>query len=562
LTDIPPDFFLLIAGPNDENIQEWEGSPDRDIKIRIPNPHHSSAAIEEQYITLTGHRDLVAQVREKIEAKYKDLKASTTAVKVDVPRAQHRFLIGDRGEGLRTLLTETGCAVIVPPLRVEAGDDIIVRAVRSNVGIGLDKVLQRASEVTLVTVDLADFMGRDGCGVAHARKFYRYAKRQNFFAKLSSQHEGVNLTVPKSSAMMSDSPVMVFEIDGKDAGTVHSVESTLKSLFQSYPREKFTTVEIDPCLHGVLIGKRGQGLQSLRDQYDVYALFEEADPEILLVYEGSENPQAALDAVKEHMQTLASTTSDITEQSIPIPRKYHKIIVGPNGTTLKVLMGDQSDRSTGTRCHVYVGGKSRDPERQDDVVIVRGPSADVPRIVKNIQDHVAEAKHTEFVTSHVEEFGIPESYSKNVIGRGGKRIQELRDKFGVAIKVDEGKVHIQGVKKNCEEAKKTILGIVEELKDDTITRMPIKNEHHGHLIGEKGNKHNYHPTNTAAPISPFLLIATNEFQEPMYDGYKNDMQFESTFPGEKTKKTVQAPSPKKNVPAQPTKSSSVAQAKV
>ena len=62
----------------------------------------------------------------------------------------------------------------------------------------------------------------------------------------------------------------------------------------------------------------------------------------------------------------------------------------------------------------------------------------------------------------------------------------MRDRFGVAIKVDEGKVQIQGVKENAEEAKKLILHIVNELKDDTITRLPIKNEHHEHLIGEKG----------------------------------------------------------------------------
>jgi hypothetical protein len=186
------------------------------------------------------------------------------------------------------------------------------------------------------------------------------------------------------------------------------------------------------------------------------------------------------------MQTLASTTADIAEQSLNIPRKYHKIIIGPNRTTLNALIGDQSDRTSGTRIQVYVGGKSRDPEKQDDVVIVRGPSADVARVVKNISDHVAEAKHTEFITSHVEEFTIPEAYSKNVIGKGGKRIQELRERFGVSIKVDEGKVYLQGVKKNAEEAKKSILQIVNELKDDTIHRLHIRNEHHGHLIGEKG----------------------------------------------------------------------------
>jgi len=473
----------LIAGPNDVNIQEWEGSPDRDIKIRIPSPHYPTS---DEHITLIGHRDLVAEVREKIEFKYIELKKTTTTVTAEVPRAQHRFLIGDRGDGLKALLVETGCAVIVPPLRTEAGDNIIIRSERSKVGTGLMTVLERAAEITLVSIDLTTFTRKDEDGLDHARNFYRYAKRQNLFSKLSSTYEGINLTIPRSSSIMEDNPSFVFEIDGKDATQVQAAETALKSLITSFPRQHFSTIEIDPCLHGILIGKRGQSLQSLKDQYDVHCIFDELSPEILLVYEGTGSPVPALTGVKEHMQTLANTTSDITEQSLNISRKYHKIIVGPNGTTLNALIGEQSDRTTGTRVHVYIGGKSRDPEKQDDVVIVRGPSSDVSRVVKNISDHVAEAKHTEFVTSHVEEFTIPEAYSKNIIGRGGKRIQELRERFGVAIKVDEGKVHIQGVKKNAQEARKSILQIVNELKDDTIQRLPIKNEHHGHLIGEKG----------------------------------------------------------------------------
>lgn len=483
--DIPPDFFLLIAGPNDANIQEWEGDVDRDIKIRIPHPHHS---VSDDHITLIGHKDLVAEVREKIETKYKQLRASTTAATIDVPRAQHRFLIGDRGEGIKNLFAETGCAVIVPPLRVDAGDRIQVRAERSKLGVGLVKILERAAEVTLTTVDLLSFTGKDEEGILHARNFFRYAKRQNLFARLVP-FDTVNLSIPKTFAVMADNPSMMFEIDGKDATQVHNVENALHALIRSKPRNRFTTIEVDPCLHGVLIGKKGQGLQFIKEQFDVFCLFqseEDADPEILLVYEGHADPTSSLEAAKEYMQTHASTTSDIDEHTLNIPRKYHKIIVGPNGTTLNALIGDQSDRLSGTRVHVWVGGKSRDPDKQDDVVVVRGPTQEVLRVIKNIQEHVAEAKHTEFITSHVEEFTIPLEYSKNIIGRGGKRIQELRERFGVSIKVDEGKVHVQGVKKNGEEAKKSILQIVAELKDDTIQRLPVKNEHHGHLIGEKG----------------------------------------------------------------------------
>ena len=277
----------------------------------------------------------------------KQLKATTAAVTFDVPRAQHRFLIGDRGNGLKALLAETGCAVIVPPLRLEAGDSVVIRSERSKVGVGLEKVLERAADITLVTVDLTTFTGRDEDGIAHARKFYRYAKRQNLFAKLSSMYESVNLTIPRSTSIMADNPSFIFEIDGKDATQVQKVESSLQSLITSFPREKFSTIEIDPCLHGILIGKKGQGLQSLKDRFDVFCIFDDSDPEILLVYEGNDSPIPALTGVKDHMQTLASTTSDITEQSLNIPRKYHKIIVGPNGTTLNALIGDQSRSNNG-----------------------------------------------------------------------------------------------------------------------------------------------------------------------------------------------------------------------
>ena len=283
--DIPADYFLLIAGPNDVNIQEWEGPPERDIKIRIPNPHQS---MSDDHITLIGHRDLVAEVREKIEAKFQHLKNTTTAVTFDVPRAQHRFLIGDRGDGLKALLAETGCAVIVPPLRLEAGDTVVIRSERSKVGVGLGKILERAAEITLATVDLTTFTGKDEDGITHARHFYRYAKRQNLFAKLSSMYESVNLTIPRSTSVIADNPSFIFEIDGKDATQVQKAESSLQSLITSFPREKFTTVEIDPCLHGILIGKKGQGLQLLKDQFDIYCMFDEADPEILLVYEGND----------------------------------------------------------------------------------------------------------------------------------------------------------------------------------------------------------------------------------------------------------------------------------
>ena len=235
---------------------------------------------------------------------------------MDVPRSQHRFLIGDRGEGIKSFLAETGCAIIVPPLRVEAGDSVAIRSERSKVGLGLDKLFQRASEITLLTVDLPAIAGDED----HARNVYRYAKRQNLFSKHST--DGVNVSIK--------GPTSPIEIDGKDASKVQSVQKSLETLLKSLHREKFETIEIDPCVHGVLIGKSGKGLQSIKEQFDVYCIFEgQEDPEILLVYEGNESPVTSLKAAKEHMQQLAAATSDIEEKSVPVPRKYHKIVVGP-----------------------------------------------------------------------------------------------------------------------------------------------------------------------------------------------------------------------------------------
>lgn len=473
--NIPADFHVLIAGVNDANIEQWEG--ERDIKIRIPNVHDPASVDEPiDLITLTGHRDVVAEVKEKIERLYEKLKAETHVAHIElVPRAKHRFIIGNRGDGIKELLAETGCAVIVPPLWVEAANTIEIRGTKSQIGIGLSKVLEREAALTIVTVDLTSFYGAGEDGIVNARNFYRYAKRRNLFSNIPPKN--VNLSLPKEATENS----FVFEIDGKDAEQVRRAETTLKNLITSFPPEKFLSLEVDPCVHGIVFGKKDQ---SIKDQH-VHCLFEPSDPEILLVYEGSKDPQSALQAVKEHLETVEKEASeDIDERTLKIPRKYHGIIAGPNGSTLNALIGDQSENAAGVKVHVYLGGKSADAD--EDVVIVRGPRALVARVSKNIEEHVAESKHTEPNASHVEEFTIPEEYSKNIIGKGGKRIQELREKYAVTIKVDEGKVYIQGIKRNAEEAKKSIVHIVDELKDDTSKRLHVKNEHHGHLIGEKG----------------------------------------------------------------------------
>ncbi|CAJ0762046.1 15158_t:CDS:2, partial [Entrophospora sp. SA101] len=103
-------FYPLIAGTHNQRINKI--STDTGTKIHVPfynfdNLNTTFADIKKNYITITGDGNSVKVASKMIEDLYEDLKMNTYALDVDIPKRQHRYLIGPNSANLHEILETT-----------------------------------------------------------------------------------------------------------------------------------------------------------------------------------------------------------------------------------------------------------------------------------------------------------------------------------------------------------------------------------------------------------------------------------------------------------------------
>lgn len=102
---------------------------------------------------------------------------------------------------------------------------------------------------------------------------------------------------------------------------------------------------------------------------------------------------------------------------------------------------------------IKLGPEAGDPSKQD-IILIRGATADVDRAVKEINDIVEKASKDAIVSSHVRshtilldrhseiphqsiEFEIDREYVARIVGAQGVGINKLRDQLGVKVDVHD-----------------------------------------------------------------------------------------------------------------------------
>lgn len=147
---------------------------------------------------------------------------------------------------------------------------------------------------------------------------------------------------------------------------------------------------------------------------------------------------------------------------------------------------------------VSIGKK--DGKGDQDVIVVRGPSTEVDRIVPAILQVVEDAKNDDIVNGHVVEFSVEKRHVPHLVGQAGATINKLRESLGVRVNFDDESesdvkkaskkpmvtCKIVGRKEAVEEAKQRLLAQVERLADETTEVITIKRTLHPALIGSSG----------------------------------------------------------------------------
>lgn len=286
-------------------------------------------------------------------------------------------------------------------------------------------------------------------------------------------------------------------------GDVEDLTSKIKAFVEQQEKEDLErgytiSFEFPQKFANLLIGKRGENINKLREEFDVDIKVDNGTVEI-------KGPKAKADAAKHRIVTLGRRWEDERTYVLKIPPKYHRDLIGQRGGQVNRLQerynvrvqfpraaaaspnDDQSVADTTSE----VGG--RGGRQAPDEVIVKGPSkgADAARdeilsLLQWIVDH-----------SHSAVVSVSQNQIPSLIGQRGREMDKLRADTGAQIEVPsapkesgEGagrvEIKIRGTKEQVEEARSILERRAREFDSIVSRTIEVDKKHHKPLIGAGG----------------------------------------------------------------------------
>ncbi|GBE81126.1 hypothetical protein SCP_0308520 [Sparassis crispa] len=445
-------------------------------------------------ITVQGEREAVGRVVDAIRSAIAFFSTEVTSLKLTLPKRQHRLL---SEKGADEIMTQSKCAVIVPKPE-ESNEEIIVWGRGADLGAGVQAVMEKANSAYIHEFPLPG-------PIALSRQLLSYMTHINYAETLSTAHPGVSVYTPAQATIDRASPLNLDIVGEKPAvdAAVRQVSELIGKLIGATK-----DLAIDWLLHRIINSpKNAKKIKAFYDAHNVLVYFppEEAErSSVLLVYDPF-SPNASpspvektknLEDVEKELLSMARAAADVKTQSIAVEKKWHEAVVGKHDTTLNAIIGEDKTLS------IKLGAEAGDPSNED-IIVVRGVSADVDRAVKEILKIVDDAKNDEIVSSYLAEFEIDREYVGRIVGAHGSGVNKMRESLGVKIDFSDeaeekdggrkkkavhqkAKVTIVGREVNVEEAKRRIMSHVDRLADETSEVLKIPHQYHSSLIGQSG----------------------------------------------------------------------------
>jgi transcription antitermination factor NusA-like protein len=247
-----------------------------------------------------------------------------------------------------------------------------------------------------------------------------------------------------------------------------------------------------------LIGKRGENINKLRDEFDVEIQVKDGQVEL-------KGPKAKAEACKARIMTMSKKLEDEVTYVLKVAPKYHRELIGAKGTQVQRLEDRYNVRVQFPRsAHVpsdsdsLVDGSDAGTARNSrtnqapDEVIVRGPKkgADACR-----EELLSLLQYT-IDTSQTATVSVAKKQIPQIIGQGGKEMENIRQTTGAKIDIPNGdtptdaagrvELKIKGTKKQVEDARK-LLEEKAKIFDETVQRsIQVDKKYHKALIGGGG----------------------------------------------------------------------------
>ncbi|EAS35883.3 RNA binding effector protein [Coccidioides immitis RS] len=261
-------------------------------------------------------------------------------------------------------------------------------------------------------------------------------------------------------------------------------------------RDNKISFEFPQKFANVLIGRKGENINKLRDEFDVDIKVENGKVEV-------KGPPTKANAAKARIIALAKKMEDETTYVLKIAPQYHRDLIGQKGSQVNRLQERYNvrvqfpraaslDESVNDAASEAGSVRNTRSNQAPDEVVIRGPrkGADGAREeILSLYQWVADHSYTSSVS-------VSQSQIPSLIGQRGREMDKLRTETGAQIDVPSvndvadasGRVEIKlkGTKKQVEDARKLLLQRAKEF-DETVTKaIDVDKKHHKSLIGGGG----------------------------------------------------------------------------
>ncbi|KAF2258122.1 hypothetical protein CC78DRAFT_144423 [Lojkania enalia] len=256
-----------------------------------------------------------------------------------------------------------------------------------------------------------------------------------------------------------------------------------------------TSFEFPQKFANFLIGRRGENIRKLREEFDVDIQVNGGKVEL-------KGPQAKANACKAHIQALAKRLEDEATHVLKIKPQFHRDLIGAKGSQVNRLQDRYNVRINFPRSinandddAATEGGASQKNFRLQapDEVTVRGPR----RGADEAREELLNLLQWTIDNSYTDSVSVAQSQIPSLIGTGGREMENLRLATGCQIDVPgarevadpsgRAEIKLKGTKKQVEDAKKLIQERAKVFDDTVVETIDVDRKHHRSLIGGGGS---------------------------------------------------------------------------
>ncbi|XP_013786055.2 vigilin-like [Limulus polyphemus] len=386
---------------------------------------------------------------------YQEKQRKCQTVSVEVKKAQHKYVIGTRGQTIQEILAQTGVSVEVPSTD-NPSETITLRGEQEKLGPGLSMLYEKANSVVMAEVDAPSWLhkyiiGRKGVNIKHVTQ-----DLTRVHVEFNNDAGKIKLEGPQDEL---DRARQALEI------VIEDLKATVT----------YEEIRVDPKYHRHIIGKNGANVNRLKQETNaVIHIPSDSEHSNIIRIEG--NPAGVAQAKQELLDMVHKMENETTKELI-IEQRFHGNIIGTKGESIK----DIRDRFNQVNVNF--------PEQgiKSDKVTIRGPKEDV----ENCYRYLAQLKRDLLINNHRIELSVYRQFLKYIISQGRTGIRKIQTETETKIELppensDSDTIIITGKMENALAAKERILALQNELGNIVEVDIIIPAKFHNSIIGAKG----------------------------------------------------------------------------